>query len=154
MKKRKWIALIVATGIIVLLAGIYVHGESTNWGEADILGLHAKTNEERTAKGLKPLTLNADLIKSATDKCQDMKNRNYFEHNSPEGRRSWDFIGVHARYLQAGENLAQSTGSSDSTVNAWMNSPTHKDNILKESYTDVGYSVCGPYIVQHFITKQ
>lgn len=154
MKAVKFISVVMVTiGVIVLFTGIYFAGEASNWGEAEVKGLHTKTNEERIAKGLKPLVLNESLIKSATDKCQDMKNRNYFDHKSPDGQEPWVFIEKYMKYKEAGENLAQSTGSSVNTVNSWMDSPTHKENILKASYTDVGYGICGSYVVQHFIAK-
>ena len=61
--------------------------------------------------------------------------KNYWAHNAPDGASPWSFFkNVGYRYLYAGENLARDFGDSASVVNAWMNSPTHRDNLLSGRY--------------------
>jgi hypothetical protein len=50
-------------------------------------------------------------------------------------------MGAGYQYEYAGENLAKNFLFSDGVVTAWMNSPTHRDNILKREYTEVGYAI-------------
>ncbi len=100
------------------------------------------TNARRSEEGLPPLTLNSVLSQAAAAKAADMFANNYWSHNSPLGRTPWDFI-VNAgyRYTLAGENLAKNFQTSGGVVDAWMASPTHKANIVKEGYRDVGFAV-------------
>jgi hypothetical protein len=68
--------------------------------------------------------------------------KNYWAHNSPTGTTPWDFITASGyKYVVAGENLAKNFSTSQAVVNAWMASPTHKDNIVKPSYKEIGFAV-------------
>ncbi|OGG12167.1 hypothetical protein A2Z00_05815 [Candidatus Gottesmanbacteria bacterium RBG_13_45_10] len=104
--------------------------------------LLAGTNAKRQASGLAPLTLNSLLSQAAAAKAQDMLTKNYWAHNSPTGATPWDFIsGAGYKYVVAGENLAKNFSTSQVVVDAWMASPSHRDNLLKSSYKEVGYAV-------------
>jgi len=106
--------------------------------------LLALTNNERSDEGLQPLTLNDKLITSATDKCNDMVNRNYWGHFTPDGKSMDSFItktGIRS-FSKAGENLAIGQKSLDEVNNDWMNSPTHREAIMDSDYTDVGFASC------------
>ncbi len=104
--------------------------------------LLSETNERRQALGLTPLQLNEQLTQAAIRKAQDMFNHNYWAHNSPTGKTPWDFIvGSGYRYVLAGENLAKNFQNSDGVVEAWMNSSTHRDNIVKAGYREIGLAV-------------
>jgi hypothetical protein len=68
--------------------------------------------------------------------------KNYWAHNSPTGATPWDFIiGSGYHYTVAGENLAKNFSDSNAVVNAWMASPTHRANMIKPSYREVGFAV-------------
>ena len=68
-----------------------------------------------------------------------MSTKGYFAHNSPENKTPWFwFDQVGYKYVYAGENLAINFNDSKDVAQAWMNSPTHRDNILKAGYTEVG----------------
>lgn len=126
----------------------------------DITSLYNLTNVERTKANLVPLTLDPNLNASALEKCNDMVKNDYWDHYSPSGVDPWYFISKHSGYESAGENLANNFDSSEETVQAWMNSPSHKENIIKQVYTNVGFGICySPnftgrgqqvIIVQHF----
>ncbi len=119
----------------------------------------SQTNSERQKLGLAPLKYNATLSQSATAKAQDMFANNYWAHNSPEGKTPWDFFkSVGYQYSVAGENLAKDFYDTDGLIKAWMNSPTHRDNIVNSKYQEIGIGVVNgilngvktTLVVQHF----
>ena len=100
------------------------------------------TNQQREQLGLKPLTLNSQLSAAALAKAQDMFDNQYWAHTSPEGKQPWDFIkAANYKYKVAGENLARDFYHTSDMVQAWMNSPTHKDNIVNAQYEQIGVAV-------------
>ena len=100
------------------------------------------TNEERQEKNLNTLVVNPLLNKAAQMKAEDMASKSYFAHTSPEGKTPWYWIiQVGYKYQYAGENLAMNFSDSKDVTKAWMNSPTHKANIVKGSYTEFGTGV-------------
>jgi hypothetical protein len=104
--------------------------------------LTALVNIERSNQGLPALAQNALLQKAAELKVNDMIKRGYFSHNTPDGQLPWYWLGLAGyKYQLAGENLAVRVLSSREAVQAWMNSPGHRENILKKGYTEVGTAV-------------
>lgn len=100
------------------------------------------TNAQRSSAGLPPLTLNSQLSAAAAAKATDMFAKNYWAHNSPSGATPWDFIvGSGYHYTVAGENLAKNFSTSQAVVDAWMASPTHRANVVKPNYKEVGFAV-------------
>lgn len=100
------------------------------------------TNNKRTDAGLVSLTEITELDKAAKLKLDDMFASNYWDHKSPVGVQAWDFIKQTGYvYDYAGENLAKGYHDSTATVNAWMDSQTHKDNLLGKNYTETGVAV-------------
>lgn len=100
------------------------------------------TNEKRKEAGLDPLKYNSVLSKAATAKASDMFAHDYWAHVSPSGKTPWDFITASGyQYRLAGENLAKNFSTSQGVMEGWMNSPTHKDNILKPGYHDIGFAI-------------
>lgn len=100
------------------------------------------TNQQRQINGLPALSLNQTLVEAAAQKAADMMAKNYWAHTSPEGTTPWNFFkNVNYKYLYAGENLARDFADSPAVISAWMNSPTHKENILSGRYRDIGIVV-------------
>lgn len=100
------------------------------------------TNEERQTQNLPVLTTNPLLTKAAELKAEDMATLGYFAHTSPEGKTPWYWIDqVGYDYQYAGENLAINFSDSEDVTNAWMASPTHRENIIKGKYTEIGTGV-------------
>lgn len=108
-----------------------------------ISGVLKYTNIERVQNGLKPLTLNAKLSASAVAKVDDMFTLQYFEHNSPTGKTAADLVRAEGYSFQSvGENLALGDfGNDEKLVEAWMNSPLHRKNILNPKFTELGLAV-------------
>lgn len=98
-------------------------------------------NQERTYYGLAPLQINQKLETAAKNKTKDMLNKNYFEHYA-YGMSPWGFIkNQNYNYLNAGENLAMNFDTAEGMVNAWMNSESHKKNILSSNYNEMGIGI-------------
>ena len=111
-------------------------------------------NAERAKYGLAALAEDESLSALARRKSQDMRDNGYFDHNSPtygspfQMMKSFGFS-----YRAAGENIAMGYRTPAAVVDAWMNSPGHRANILNASYTriGVGYVAAGNYWTQEFI---
>ncbi|MFC1722349.1 CAP domain-containing protein [Patescibacteria group bacterium] len=116
-----------------------VLGYASNINISDLL---IRTNEQRAQVGLSPLRLNNTLSVAAQRKAQDMFKVGYWAHESPIGTTPWDFIlGEGYDYLYAGENLAKNFSNSKDVVQAWYESPTHRDNLLSANYDEIGFAV-------------
>ncbi len=117
--------------------------------QAVITMIHQSINEERTDRGLAPLSWNVKIAQAAHNHSTDMASRNYFQHDSPEG---YDFSW---RYSQVGfscsghsaENIMSLNGYRSDysiatvTVNGWMDSPGHRANILSPYFQSEGIGV-------------
>ncbi|MDD3693556.1 MAG: SafA/ExsA family spore coat assembly protein [Oscillospiraceae bacterium] len=96
-------------------------------------------NIERTSRGIPALATNWELSRVARYKSQDMINRNYFAHNSPTYGSPFNMMeNFGLRFSSAGENIAYGQRTPREVVNAWMNSPGHRANILSQSFSHTG----------------
>jgi uncharacterized protein YkwD len=103
-------------------------------------------NEERTSFGLQPVHANSDLRQAAFSHSREMVDESYFEHTSPAGLSFIDRI-EHTGYMRGvrswvvGENLVWGTeelSTPDALVTAWMNSPPHRENLLRARFDEIG----------------
>ena len=111
-------------------------------------------NEIRVQNGLKPLTANWELSRVARYKSQDMRDHGYFSHTSPTYGTPFQMIKAFGlSFRTAGENIAKGYATPQAVVNGWMNSSSHRANILNASYTQigVGYVAQGHYWTQMFL---
>lgn len=100
------------------------------------------TNTEREKIDLNTLTTNPLLDLAAEMKAKDMATYGYFAHTSPEGKTPWYWLEKAGyKYQYAGENLAVNFNDSKDVIEAWMKSPTHKANLVKDKYTEMGTAV-------------
>ncbi len=110
-------------------------------------------NQERQSQNLEPLSFNATLNSTANLKINDMLAQDYFEHISPAGIAPWFwFKQAGYNYEYAGENLAMDFFDTDKVFAAWMNSPTHRDNILNPNYREMGLAVKAGQVQDHEAT--
>lgn len=114
-------------------------------------------NQEREAVGLPALQYDAKVAKVAQLKAQDLLTNNYFDHESPTyGTPSEMLTQFDVRWTASGENIAAGQRSVEEVHEGWMNSPGHRENILQEIYTHVGFGFTegggdyGTYWVQLF----
>jgi hypothetical protein len=115
----------------------------------DTASLLSLTNQQRVAANLSPLVLNSKLSQAAEVKANDMITNNYWAHVSPTGVTPWTLIRQTGyQYQYAGENLAEDYSSAEAVVNAWMNSPGHRKNLLNPKLCEVGFASVGNITVQ------
>ena len=97
------------------------------------------TNTERSGVALGHLKRNSTLDLAAQLKAQHMAEKEYFAHFSPDGVSPWFwFAQTNYNFVHAGENLAIHFTDTGELVDAWMNSPTHRANIVNGNYTEIG----------------
>lgn len=97
------------------------------------------TNKDRIDSGINPLVRNPALDEAARLKAEDMANKQYFAHNSPDGTTPWQFMNKAGyRFYYAGENLAVDFTESVDVESAWLASPKHKANIMDARFTEIG----------------
>lgn len=108
-----------------------------------VSGIYTGTNAERVKVGDKPLTLNSRLNTVAQKRMSDMFTRGYFEHVSPQGQSASSVAEeIDYEYATIGENIAMGNFATDAVlVQAWMDSPGHRENILRTQYTEIGIAV-------------
>ncbi len=100
------------------------------------------TNQQRQNNNLPPLSLNGSLSSAALAKGNYMFEKNFWSHIAPDGTTPWYFIrSAGYNYLYAGENLARGYDSASGVVDAWMASPSHRENVLSPNYKEVGFAV-------------
>ena len=132
--------------LIIVIAGLYLirikapHILGTaSFSAEQIIDL---TNAKREKNNQPALIQNSLLTKAAQNKVQDMFANNYWAHTSQKGRTPWSFItNAGYRYLYAGENLARDFHNASSVVDAWMNSPSHRANLLDSNFKEIGVAV-------------
>ena len=116
-------------------------------GEAEMeSSIGCLINQQRTEYGLQPVTNNSDLHRAAMSHSNEMIDTGYFGHTSPDGMTFIDRIESTgymrgARTWIVGENLVWGTGelsSPQALVTAWMNSPPHRENLLRPSFREIG----------------
>ena len=135
------IALILFQGFITFFPkfGPNILGYAANISPDEVVRL---TNEKRAQNGLAPVSLNSTLSQAAQAKGADMLNKDYWAHVSPDGTQPWKFFTDFGyRYRYAGENLARDFTNPSSAVDAWMSSPSHKENMLNAKYKEIGVAV-------------
>ena len=158
-------ALMVAAGLVggrwLTLPGLSPAAQSDKTSPCGQVGLPAEDlglgpsralilcllNEQRVRHGLAPLRSEPRLELASQRHSDDMVNRRFFEHDTPEG------VEVQARILATGypannaitgENIAWGEGAESSPVeivDSWMHSPGHRENILRPAFTEVGVGV-------------
>ena len=117
--------------------------QGVNYAESQMIHL---INSIRSSRGLQLLNPNPVLNSIARSRSQDMLNRNYFSHYTPEGKNIFNILVENGiMYAMAAENLSQAStpswGSPEAVVNSWMNSGPHRANLLNPHYGQLGLGV-------------
>ena len=130
--------------IFILLFNVFISpalglGSRVEASSIDPNGLVVLANQDRASAGLPGLTVDQRLINAATNKAINMFKEQYWSHYGPNGETPWQFIiGAGYQYTYAGENLAKDFSSTSDVNTAWMNSASHRANILNSNYTNIG----------------
>lgn len=137
--------------IALLLVGLQVGYNYIIAGQARILGyatnvsaqaVRTEINESRLQNGFSELTTDEQLNKAASLKAEDMFTKGYWSHNAPDGAQPWKWFELAGyEYQNAGENLAKDFKTSEGVTKAWLNSESHKKNMLNPVFENVGVAV-------------
>ena len=132
------IAALVLTGFTRIFLGAFTVTASS----IESASLMEKVNQERQNRNIPPLFSSSKLNTAATTKTNDMFERDYFDHINPDGSYVWPLINAtgYGPYKLLGENLAIDFSSESGIVSAWLNSPSHRDNMLNTEFVDQGMS--------------
>lgn len=97
------------------------------------------TNNIRAENGLGLLTFNSELQAAAVGHSNDMAFQDFFSHTGLDGQEPWDrAIEAGYNYQNIGENIAAGQLSPQEVVQAWFDSPSHRDNLLNPEFTEIG----------------
>ncbi|KAB1902641.1 CAP domain-containing protein, partial [Micromonospora sp. AMSO31t] len=115
-------------------------------------------NQERAKAGCKALTVDDKLTLAAQRHSQDQADNKKMSHDGSDGSDVGDRLDrVGYAWRSYGENVAWNQQSPAAVMDAWMNSPGHRANILNCSFTEIGVGVArsnGPYWTQDFGTPR
>jgi len=130
-------------------APVTVSAESA--AEAEVLKL---VNVERSKAGCSPVAANSALSDLASAFSVDMAARGFFDHTDPSGASPWDRAAKAGITSLGGENIARGQADAAAVMDAWMNSPGHRANILNCDFKTLGVGVHmgsgGPWWTQDF----
>jgi uncharacterized protein YkwD len=111
-------------------------------------------NVERAKIGCSPLVMDQPLAKLAEDFTKDMAQRNFFDHTDPDGDDPWERAKLAGITDLGGENIARGQADAAAVMDAWMNSPGHRANILNCDFKTLGvgayFGTGGPWWTQDF----
>ncbi|MFF3978851.1 CAP domain-containing protein [Streptomyces sp. NPDC001828] len=111
-------------------------------------------NQQRAQAGCSPVAADPALASLATAFSDDMAARGFFDHTDPDGHTPWDRAAKAGVQGLGGENIARGQADAKAVMDAWMNSPGHRANILNCEYKSLGVGVHfgpgGPWWTQDF----
>lgn len=120
--------LLLTVLLLLCLAG---GAQATEWKDDAALSVMQEINAERVSRGLGALQLDAELMRAARVRAEEIVEK--FSHTRPDGTR-WKSVSS-AAYA---ENIARGQKTADKAVAAWMTSEGHRRNILNGNYTSTG----------------
>lgn len=128
-----------------------IKGQKIDISERTIFEL---VNEQRKKNNISPLIINQKLVQAANNKADDLLKNKYFGHDSVDGKKTFStwIKETGYQYSFVGENLASNFKNNTSIIKAWLNSLSHKENLLNKNFTETGIAVKnnGKIIVQIF----
>jgi uncharacterized protein YkwD len=148
MSKRpqnKYLGTLLAIAIVFVFLAFFVVQKNSAASASELSQEQSRAlqdiNKYRAEIGLSELRWSGKLAKAAQQKLIDEDLNDYFGHISPDGRDAWDFIEECGyKYRYAGENLAIDFKDEQDAFNAWINSETHRKNIVSEKYNEFGFA--------------
>jgi len=141
-KKKRKIKLYKYTGSLLgILLGIFLLPQIAYFSDVNSEKLIELTNQERVKSGLNELTANQLLTQAAYNKGFDILKTQSFKHNLDDRKFSEWIRNTGYKYSYVGENLAIDFIANENIINAWLDSETHKKNILNSFYEEIGIAV-------------
>lgn len=138
------IAISTLTGVIIVTAPPappqdVLAVETIQHPPAEYEALVDELNRTRQQHDRKALAYNAKLQASACYKATEILSNNNWAHDNADGTETWvHFDKAGYEYTKAGENLAKGYSTNNAMVQAWLGSPSHRDNLLSDKYTEQG----------------
>jgi hypothetical protein len=137
-------ALIISIFVMTSLSSVLI--QANQYAAVIAAVLVDLTNGDRAANQIRGLTINQKLVEAAQMKADDMAARGYFAHIGPDGKDSWHwFRETGYKFAYAGENLAVDFSDSGDVERAWMNSPSHRKNLLDSNFTEIGIATAAGF---------
>jgi len=134
-----------ATLFTLLFAGAAIGSDGGSFLRGSEITAEAVLTQMNFYRGLHrlpALRLDERLSAAAEDRMRDMEELEYWAHDSPHGRRPFEWLAPH-RYVfrTAGENLASGFETAEIMVVSWMESAGHRRNIVSPDFKDVGIAI-------------
>ena len=115
------------------------NGSSSGYNESYEAKVIELVNAERTSRGLSALSMSSEASKAADVRAKEIVTK--FSHTRPDGSSCFTVLSqMGVSYKKAGENIAYGQNSPEEVVKAWMNSPSHRENILSTGFNEIGVS--------------
>lgn len=127
--------------LFIILIGIFLCPKTAYLSTITSENIIEFTNQERVKNNLNILTFNSALEQAAKAKAQAILESEQFQHNIGERKFSDWIKEAGYKYSYVGENLAIDFVTSEGVINAWLNSPAHKKNILNSYYDEIGVAI-------------
>lgn len=132
----------IITVKIVAVVFVSLYADQAKLSDISSSTIVSLSNQARQQNRVPILRTNALLTKAAQAKANDMIAAHYFAHISPSKVTPWYwFKQAGYKYSYAGENLAIDYIQSEDVIQAWLNSPLHRANLLSSKYKDIGVAV-------------
>src|SRR3989344_720722 len=127
-------------GLLMILLRLFLGTLPAHSAAVESQTLMDMINSERSSRNLTVLAQNSSLRTAAGQKSQDMIDRDYFAHVDPDGNYVWPKIiaAGYGQYKILGENLAVDFVTSEGMIKAWLDSPTHRANLLHSDFLEQG----------------
>jgi len=148
---KKIITLVLTTAILstVFIPELVFASSITNKQIVELI------NKRRLENNSPPISSSFLLSEAAYKRAQDMVTRNYWSHQTPEGLPFSSFVDSKKYpWVYLGENLAANFTTSERIVEAWLESPAHRRNVLNPEWQDIGVGVSQNVVVVIFGKKR
>jgi uncharacterized protein YkwD len=128
-------------GSLFILIGAFLFPTVAFLSDVTAENILKETNQERIMRGKTPLTHNHLLEKAAAEKAKSIFQSQKFQHDF-DGKKFSSWVkDAGYNYTYVGENLALDFVTSESMLTAWLDSATHKKNLLNERFSEIGIAV-------------
>lgn len=142
---QSWSTLLAAF-IIAICVTVFTYQPTNNYSQSNYVAavvpanLIDLTNVVRSEQKLDTLAINEQLNLAAANKVKAIFANQYFSHTGKNGEKfsSWIKQAGYTNYDIVGENLALGYFDQQTIMNAWMNSPKHKENIVSPLFNEIG----------------
>jgi len=137
-----FVLLFFLIGGAIILPRLWFQPTFTTPIQLSAVEILQQVNQLRQQAGLQPLSVDVTLEQAAAAKAQDMLQKQYWAHVAPDGQQPWSFFKQFGyNYSYAGENLARDFSHEADLIQAWLDSPSHRDNIYNPNYSHTGIAI-------------